>query len=359
MSRSSHPRTSNALEIALSIADTAIAVAATTAEFTPVPYIHHLCSLASSILKTIEEVKENKVEFQRLATDAYELVHAIKSMADEGRTISFRLKRNLEDLTSTLSDITDTAQLKEFQARISQSLTVFELKTQIRTHENVVEMREELRLWSLERQAQSAPTYPHAPSPAGTPAPVLRLEPPQPGDSSLSLASPNSSSSPKTGTPPPPSAPGDFNHTSPVDTPSQTPPLPLTPVPPNSAPSLRPPPRPPLMSRDFNHTSPVAMSSQPPSLSHNTPASVPIHPSPSAEAPSGAGSHSSSFFGDYSTVSIGGNFRATTVHGTQINNNNNGYDSAAILAAYNHFRAPVVPALSPSLNSQNQSSPLS
>ncbi|KAJ7262044.1 hypothetical protein C8J57DRAFT_1513831 [Mycena rebaudengoi] len=172
MLRSPKSRNSNVLAIASGVAATAIAVAATAAEFTPFPYIHQLSSLASSILNSIQAVKDNKAAFKRLATDAYELVLAVKSMADEGRTISFLLKRNLEDLAATFTEINDfalrhiargflhrlisrsadAAEIKEFQARISQTLTVFELKTMIRTHENIVEMREELHLLSLERR---------------------------------------------------------------------------------------------------------------------------------------------------------------------------------------------------------------
>ncbi|KAJ7262055.1 hypothetical protein C8J57DRAFT_1471308 [Mycena rebaudengoi] len=172
MPRTSESRNVNALAIASGVAAIAIAVAATAAEFMPFPYIHQLSSLASSIMNSIQAVKNNKAAFKRLTTDAYELVLAIKSMADEGRTISFFLKRNLEDLVATFTEINDFAlrhtgrgylhrlisrsadaeEIKEFQARISQSLTVFELKTMIRTHENIVEMKEELHLLSLERR---------------------------------------------------------------------------------------------------------------------------------------------------------------------------------------------------------------
>ncbi|KAJ7262075.1 hypothetical protein C8J57DRAFT_1633663 [Mycena rebaudengoi] len=304
MPRTSESRNANALAIAFSVAATAIAVAATAAEFTPFPYIHQLSSLASSILNSIQAVKDNKAAFKRLATDAYELVHAVKNMADEGRTISFLLKRNLEDLVATLTAIndfalrhtsrgffrrlisrsTDAAEIKEFQGRISQSLTVFELKTQIRTHENIVEMREELRLWSLERRDPPAapdaspiapPALPTPPAPSPTPAPLNPAPLPMP------VPSPPASTTggPSTGTPP--------SGMPPVDIPMP----------------------------DSNNSSPVSR-------------------------PRASGSHSTSYFGDYSTVSIGGNFKATTIHGDQINNST--YDSSAITDSYNLLRLPPI-----------------
>ncbi|KAJ7262054.1 hypothetical protein C8J57DRAFT_1719624 [Mycena rebaudengoi] len=109
MPHTSESRNANALAIAFCVAATAISVAATAAEFAPFPYIHQLSSLASSILNSIQAVKDNKAAFERLATDAYELVLAVKSMADEGRTISFLLKRNLEDLVATFTEINDFA----------------------------------------------------------------------------------------------------------------------------------------------------------------------------------------------------------------------------------------------------------
>ncbi|KAJ7235595.1 hypothetical protein C8J57DRAFT_1530761 [Mycena rebaudengoi] len=187
MPRTSESRNANALAIAFSVAATAIAVAATAAEFTPFPYIHQLSSLASSILNSIQAVKDNKAAFKRLATDAYELVHAVKNMADEGRTISFLLKRNLEDLVATLTAINDFAlrhtsrgffvvllvvqptpqksRSSRGESSIAHCLRA-ELKS-IRTHENIVEMREELRLWSLERR--DPPAAPDA-SPIAPPA---------------------------------------------------------------------------------------------------------------------------------------------------------------------------------------------
>ncbi|KAJ7262051.1 hypothetical protein C8J57DRAFT_1633627 [Mycena rebaudengoi] len=159
MPRTSGSRNDNALAIASGVAAIAIAVAATAAEFTLFPYIHQLSSLVSSILDSIQTVKDNKAAFKRLVTDAYELVLAVKSISDEGRTISFLLKRNLEDLVAMFTEINDFAlrntargflhrlisrsadakEIKEFQARISQSLTVFATSSPTWAHQSVAQ----------------------------------------------------------------------------------------------------------------------------------------------------------------------------------------------------------------------------
>ncbi|KAJ7147711.1 hypothetical protein C8R43DRAFT_1129624 [Mycena crocata] len=153
--------TCNALGTALEAAGNCLAFAASVAQFTPVPYTQQLISLAVAILSTIQRAKDNKAGFQQLARDTGDIVRAVV----EARVLSFHMKKSLEDLVVLLTEIknfavehlsrgtihrvlaslNDASKIRDYRAQIRQALDVFGLKTQISSHENILQILEELQ----------------------------------------------------------------------------------------------------------------------------------------------------------------------------------------------------------------------
>ncbi|KAJ7235589.1 hypothetical protein C8J57DRAFT_1378209 [Mycena rebaudengoi] len=93
------------------------------------------------------------------------------------------------------------------------------------------------------------------------------------------------------------------------------------------------------------HTGPTSREPlPPPSSADSPPLAAPVRPSPIPATGNVSTRDISSYFGAHSTVSIGGNFNATTIHGNQINNTT--YDTLNITGSYNSAPATLPPPYS-------------
>jgi len=127
--------------------------------FVPVPYAQQLISLAVAILDKIDQAHSNKECFQQLAED----IRALRAVVESGAHVrSLHMKKDLVVLVSDLADIAkfvhkstnhnailrvltssaDEAKVRKYRFKIQQAITMFELKVQIRIHEDIAEIRE-------------------------------------------------------------------------------------------------------------------------------------------------------------------------------------------------------------------------
>ncbi|KAJ7114013.1 hypothetical protein C8R44DRAFT_796101 [Mycena epipterygia] len=181
---------SNGIGTALEASGVFLAFMANAAQFTPVPYVQQLLSLAVSILNIIQRVQDNKTGFHQLAKDAGEIVWTVV----ESRVISVHMKNGLDRLILLLTDIenfalgyasrnallrmltskSDMAKIGDYRTKMRQALDVFGLKIQISMHENIAQMLEE-------RQEQMK-----LPPPFSTPPLTNVVDPSTPPSSTLS-----------------------------------------------------------------------------------------------------------------------------------------------------------------------------
>ncbi|KAJ6580745.1 hypothetical protein B0H19DRAFT_1060474 [Mycena capillaripes] len=162
---------SNAVGIALEATRAGLSMMATVVPIAPIPYAQQVISLGESILAMVQRVRSNKTDFQQLAKDIRDLVRA----AEGSRAQSSHMKENLGNLISLLEEIKDfvldhtshnllhriisssmdASKVQEYREQIRQALDLFELKTQISTHENT-----ERILKALEDSGRNVPRRP-------------------------------------------------------------------------------------------------------------------------------------------------------------------------------------------------------
>ncbi|KAJ6580747.1 hypothetical protein B0H19DRAFT_1112267 [Mycena capillaripes] len=177
-------------------AGTCLSIIGTFAQMAPVPYAQPVISLGESILTMVQRVRSNKTGFQQLAKDIRDLVRA----AQGSHVQSSHMEKNLRNLISLLKEIRDFVQehtshgvfrrivsngldaskIQDYRQQIQQALNLFELKTQISTHENTERILKALE--DRRRNASQQPKDPEAPSrvPAcsATLAPSAAIPPP-------------------------------------------------------------------------------------------------------------------------------------------------------------------------------------
>ncbi|KAJ7910596.1 hypothetical protein B0H13DRAFT_2329289 [Mycena leptocephala] len=119
-----------------------------------VPYIQPVVVLASAIICGIQQLKENKRAFARLAKDVYNMVEAIAQV----HIHSVELQHSVEKFSTVLQQILhylqehgargsilrffgvayDASRIKEYRSQIQTAREVFELQMEMRTHENII-----------------------------------------------------------------------------------------------------------------------------------------------------------------------------------------------------------------------------
>ncbi|KAJ6530829.1 hypothetical protein DFH09DRAFT_1183944 [Mycena vulgaris] len=141
----------------LSVIISSLSSMASLAQLGGVPYVQPIILLASAIVHTIQQLKENKRAFKQLANDTYTMVQAIASVLQDRPTVSDELKRSVKDFTDVLERIQtfvcqypvrgtwnrvfavadDASKIQDCGKQIRDARDIFEMQMQIRTHENI------------------------------------------------------------------------------------------------------------------------------------------------------------------------------------------------------------------------------
>ncbi|KAJ7088896.1 hypothetical protein B0H15DRAFT_288721 [Mycena belliarum] len=145
---------------------------ANAAQLGGVPYIQPIILLASAIIATIQQCKENTKAFGQLANDTYNMIQAIARV----QIHSLELERNVTEFTNVLERvrnyvqehstrhpfrrwlgaIDDASKIQEYRAQIQRALEIFDMEMQMRTHVNIVLL---LRQRSEMNASRSPPAY--------------------------------------------------------------------------------------------------------------------------------------------------------------------------------------------------------
>ncbi|KAJ7783972.1 hypothetical protein DFH07DRAFT_1055067 [Mycena maculata] len=136
-----------------------------------VPYVQPVILLASAIICGIQQLKDNKRAFTRLAHDAYAMVQAVAQV----HIHSVELQHSIEKFTAVLQQIQyylhehrtrnlmlrffgaaqDAVKIREYRGQIQSARELLELQIEMRTHENIILMLRE----RSERNASPPPPY--------------------------------------------------------------------------------------------------------------------------------------------------------------------------------------------------------
>ncbi|KAJ6530855.1 hypothetical protein DFH09DRAFT_1183995 [Mycena vulgaris] len=150
---------------------------ASRAQLDGVPYyVQPIILLASAIVHTIQQLKENKRAFKQLANDTYAMVQAIRSVLQDGPILSDEVKRSIKDFTDVLKGIQtfvrqhrvrgtwhrvfavadDASKIHDCGKQIRLALDIFEMQMmQMRIHQNTARTPGE----RAERRASLPPPY--------------------------------------------------------------------------------------------------------------------------------------------------------------------------------------------------------
>ncbi|TFK32666.1 hypothetical protein BDQ12DRAFT_739245 [Crucibulum laeve] len=151
------------LDISGNAADLVLRTLKEIATVTPIAHLKELCGGALVILNTIQDVKDNKADFRRLAHDAVGLAFSISQTSKHAQgELPEDLRANLIPLVKTLHDINafaehqtkrkrytriifskaDKGKIAEYREILNQSMANFGIKSNISIHQTVVELLE-------------------------------------------------------------------------------------------------------------------------------------------------------------------------------------------------------------------------
>ncbi|KAJ7498194.1 hypothetical protein B0H11DRAFT_834492 [Mycena galericulata] len=190
------PRRSTSLRTGLFIVTMTPTIMASSVHFTSLLSMKRVCSLALTILNTVQDAKDNRKALRRLAEDTCKLVSAVVNeydrMPDNGPK-QLVLKKNVGEFIYFLTSVndlasrhtsnggchrllrlsTDASKIRDFDAKIRRIYLVFEVKTYIPNEEVALRILKEL----LERQTPGLLMPASPPPPKVTPAPTTFFGP--------------------------------------------------------------------------------------------------------------------------------------------------------------------------------------
>ncbi|KAF8626478.1 hypothetical protein AX17_006534 [Amanita inopinata Kibby_2008] len=176
-----------AVDAAMDVTTVVLKTLTDVAKFSPVPYLSDAAGLALAILSIVQQTRDNKDGYMRLAEDACELVYAVVSArtrkegeggeGNEGGDGTPGLEENIRQLVTTLTSIerfatkgasrnrvkaffrssSDAGKIAEYREKLKLCLGLFGLQSDISIRETVARMaaQQEEMLRELKKRADN------------------------------------------------------------------------------------------------------------------------------------------------------------------------------------------------------------